>query len=238
MADQSSVSTQVSAPPPRLSSGFAAQVLRASDLGEVADSLISVAPQLKPLFPRGGLERGATCSIRADLGAVSFLVHLLAHPLVQEKWISMIGFSDCAPLAFEEAAVGMGCDKSKGLLRRLVMVPDPQDDAAEVVGAAIDSMDIVVINGATLGLVPRVMNRLAARLRSSGAVLIVLGSAQGQAEIECRVVEQRWFGLGRGQGRLRGQELAVRSRSRRDSRIRECVVEVGSRASYGSELAG
>lgn len=217
---------------------FLSQVRKASDLGEVADSLIPVAPQLRPIFPRGGLERGVTCSIRADLGAMSLLVQLLAYPLVQEKWVSMIGFADCAPLAFEEASVGFERDKSSGLLRRLVMVPDPQGDAGEVVGAAIDSMDLVVINGAALGLAPRVVSRLAARLRSSGAVLIVLGSVQGQAELECRVLEQRWFGLGRGQGRLRGQELHVRSRAKRDAQIRECVVEVGGHASYGSELAG
>ena len=217
------------------------QVRKASDLGEVADALIPVAPQLKPLFPRGGLERGVTCSIRADIGAMSLLTQLLAYPLVCEKWVSMVGFADCAPLVFEEAAASLGDGSGKrqtGLLRRLVMVPNPNGDAGEVVSAAIDSMDIVVINGAALRLAPRVLDRLAARLRSSGAVLVVLGPAPGLAELECRVVEQRWFGLGRGQGRLRAQELHVRSRTKRDAQIRECVVEVGSHASYGSELAG
>lgn len=218
--------------------GGAAQVRKASDLGEVADSLIPVAPQLRPLFPRGGLERGATCSVRADLGAMSLLVNLLAYPLAQEKWVSMIGFSDCAPLAFEEASMGFGPTRVPDLLRRLVMVPDPSIDAGEVVGAAIDSMDVVVINSSVLKLAPRVLGRLTARLRSSGAALVVLGSAQGQAEVECRVIEQRWFGLGRGQGRLRAQELYVRSRAKRDVQVRECVVEVGNRASYGGELAG
>lgn len=220
----------------------AAQVRAASELSEVADSLIPVAPQLKPLFPRGGLERGATYAIRADVGAMSFLVQLLAHPLVQEKWISMVGFSDCASLAFEEASIGLESSgvagASSGLLRRLVMVPSPAGDAGEVVGAAIDSMDLVVLNAAVVGLKSQVLNRLVARLRASGAVFIVFGSAQGQAELECRVMEQRWFGLGRGQGRLRAQELHVRSRSRRDAQLRECVVEVGQHASYGIEMAG
>ncbi|MFZ1363188.1 MAG: hypothetical protein WAS05_09730 [Candidatus Nanopelagicales bacterium] len=221
--------------------GGAVQVRKASDLGEVADSLIPVTPQLKPLFPRGGLERGVTCSIRADLGAMSLLVNLLAYPLAQEKWVSMVGFSGCVPLAFEEACAGFELSESAGslssLLRRLVMVPSPVGDAGEVIGAAIESMDIVVINSSVLKLAPRVWSRLAAKLRSSGAALIVLGAAQGRAELECRVVEQRWFGLGRGQGRLRAQELQVRSRTKRDAQFRECVVEVGQHASYGIEMA-
>lgn len=215
----------------------AARVRAASELGKVADSLIPVAPQLRPLFPRGGIERGATCSIRADIGAMSLLVRLLVYPLVQEKWVTMVGFSNCGSLAFAEANAELGNAESTGLLQRLVMVPEPLPEVGEVIGTAVDSMDLVVINSSVLTLGSRVMDRLVAKLKSAAA-LVILGPTQRQPDYECRVIEQRWFGLGQGRGRLREQELYVRSRTKRDMQIRECVVGVRNHASYGGELAG
>ena len=78
-------------------------------------------------------------------------------------------------------------------------------------------MDIIAVaparSGSTarsagIGATPARMRVLTARLRQSGAVLLVAGSMPGaDLMLNCRV--EGWTGMGRGHGRLRNRELVV-----------------------------
>ncbi|MFE7487937.1 hypothetical protein [Kitasatospora sp. NPDC057541] len=89
------------------------------------------------------------------------------------------------------AAAGYGID-----LRRLVVVDHPGEHAAEVI-TALAAACPVVLAAAPVGVAPRALGRLAARLRRTGTVLLTPGPWPG-AQLRLQVTVSRWSGLGDG----------------------------------------
>ncbi|HXV92911.1 MAG TPA: hypothetical protein VD813_06415, partial [Pseudonocardia sp.] len=96
----------------------------------------------------------------------------------------------------------------------LALVPHPGPDLMAVVVALLDGMDVVVVSGAErAGLRAADRQRLAARARQRGAVLLPLGPWPGaDAELSCR--HARWCGAEGGNGRLRTRHVQVHLRGR------------------------
>lgn len=193
----------------RLSSGLAG-VRPASELGssvkhseQLGDRLLPVAGELAGLLPLRGLRRGSTVSVQ---GSTSLLLAMLAAATSSGAWAAVVGMPDLGVLAAAELGVAV---------RRLAMVPYPGGQAAGVLAALLDGVDLVVVTASCVtggaGAVgdpraDRLARRLSARARHRGAVLLAFGSWPG-AEVQLSARTRRWSGLGAGDGHLTEREV-------------------------------
>ncbi len=184
MAGEGSSFTQPSSPHPSspTSSAPAARALPVSD-------------DVAPLLPGRVLRRG---TVVAAEGSTSLVLALIARASREGSWTAIVGM----PQVGVVAAARRGID-----LSRLALVPHPGAEAATVVGACIDGMDVVVL-GPRLALGDPDRRRLAARARERGTVLVSAGPWTG-AHVALTVTRTSWSGLGAGDGRLRSRSLAV-----------------------------
>jgi hypothetical protein len=197
-----------------------------ADQTDPAGRVLPVLPELRRLLPWGGLRRGATVAIatgdpapaghasaghasaghaavghaavRPAFGATSVLLALLAAASADGSWCAVVGMPALGARAAAEIGVA---------LDRLALVPHPGTEWPGVVAALLDGFDVVV--AAPPGPVGApIANRLAARARQRGSVLVPYGRWPG-ADVVLSAVGCRWHGLGQGRGRLRQQELVV-----------------------------
>lgn len=96
-------------------------------------------------------------------------------------------------------------------LERLALVPDPGPDWPTVVGALIDSVDLVVVTvpDPAAGIV----RSLQARAREKGCLLVPTGRWQGSDLVVERTAVE-WAGLGKGRGRLKWQKATFQTAGR------------------------
>jgi hypothetical protein len=174
-------------------------VRRASEQDHTAvERSLPVGPALRPLFPGGCLRRGSTVLLAGRPGSTSLLFALLAEASAAGTWCAAVGLPSLGLVAAAEAGVAV---------ERLALVPHPGPEWTGVVAALLDGVEIVV--AAVPGSVPaRVAERLAARARQRGGVLVPVGRWPG-ADLTLEVVDGAWHGLGHGRGRLRAREVRV-----------------------------
>lgn len=168
-------------------------------------ALLPVPEPLAGLLPGGGLRRGSTVAVGAGSGAGSLLFALLAAASAEGAWAGVVGRPGLGTTAAAEAGVR---------LDRLALVPDPGADLVPVTAALLDGLDLVAVAGAErAGLRAADRQRLAARARQRGAVLLALGSWPG-ADVHLRCARTRWEGTDAGAGRLRARRVEVRAHGR------------------------
>ena len=167
--------------------------------------VLSVPAPLAEILPRGGLPRGGVVSLGGRGGVTSLLLTLLATPV--NTWSALVGMPGVGLLAAAE----LGVD-----LDRLALIPDPGPDVLQVLSVLTDGVDMIALVPPKV-LAPARLRVLTARLRQSGAVLLVAGQWPG-ADLVLNSRIENWTGLGPGHGRLRDREL---------------VVEVGGRGAAG-----
>lgn len=169
------------------------------------DRLLPVSGPLAPLLPGGGLRRGSTVSLAGGPGAGSLLFALLAAASAGGVWTGVIGRPGLGAVAAAEAGVR---------LDRLALVPAPGADLVAVTAALLDGLDLVVMSGPErAGVRAADRQRLAARARQRGAVLLALGSWPG-ADVRLHCARVRWEGTDGGAGRLRSRRVEVRAHGR------------------------
>ena len=156
---------------------------------------LPVSEDVAPLLPGRVLRRGIIVAVE---GSTSLVLALIARASREGSWAAIVGM----PQVGVVAAARRGID-----LSRLALVPHPGAEAATVVGACIDGMDVVVL-GPRLALGDADRRRLAARARERGAVLVSAGPWTG-AHVALTVTRTSWSGLGAGDGRLRSRSLSV-----------------------------
>jgi hypothetical protein len=181
----------------------------------VGERILPVLPELRPLFPAGGLRRGSTVAVTpGPSGATSILLALLTAASAAGSWCAVLGVPGLGLVAAAEAGIA---------LDRLALVPDPGPEWPAVVAALLDGIDVVVT--APPGPVSAlVSSRLAARARQRGSVLIPYGQWNG-ADVVLETPGGGWSGLGRGWGCLSRRELIVSRRGRgAATRPREAVL--------------
>lgn len=172
---------------------------------EVDGRLLPVAEPLARLLPAGGLRRGSTVSVPTAPGATTLLLALLAGASAGGAWVGVVGRPELGLVAAAEAGVR---------LERLALVPHPGVDLLAVTVALLDGMDVVAVSGAErAGLRAADRQRLAARARQQGTVLLALGGWQG-ADVELSCTAAQWQGLGAGSGRLCARRVRVQLRGR------------------------
>ncbi|MDT0529462.1 hypothetical protein RM555_10730 [Micromonospora sp. DSM 115977] len=169
--------------------------------------LLPVAPELTGLLPNRGLRRGSTIAVATGQprrsGGTSLVLALLAEASRAGSWCAVVG----VPTFGAGAAAELGI-----ALDRLALVPHPGPEWATVIAALIDGVDVVVAAVPTT-VSASVANRLAARARQRGSVLVPYGRWDG-ADVTLQVVRGAWEGLGQGRGRLRRREVTVSARGR------------------------
>ncbi|MDR0284805.1 MAG: hypothetical protein LBI33_07935 [Propionibacteriaceae bacterium] len=170
-----------------------------------------VDPLLAPLLPDGGLKPGAAYC----LTSAALLAALLAAPSRDGLWCGIVGLPDFGTEAAALAGV---------TLERLALVPAPGDRWLAVVAALGAALPVVAVRPA--GPVrPGDATRLAARLRESESVLLVVGEWPG-AEATLGLDDPRWAGLGEGWGYLTSREVSVWATSKRYPRPKSVRVRL------------
>lgn len=190
------------------SAALAGVVRPASGIDEAGiQRILPVVPELSGLLPGRGLRRGSTVAVaagrRAPSGGTSLVLTLLAAASRSGSWCAVVGVPGLGVLAAAE--VGIALD-------RLALVPHPGPEWATVVAALIDGVDVVV-TAVPGSVAASVANRLAARARQRGSVLVPYGRWDG-ADVTLQVVRGVWEGLGQGRGRLRRREVTIAARGR------------------------
>ncbi|PYF98927.1 hypothetical protein SAMN05216184_11066 [Georgenia satyanarayanai] len=163
-----------------------------------ADHLPVPAP-LAGFFPPAGLRRGSVVQVG---GSSSLLLTLLA-AAQGEGWVALAALPDIGLQAAADAGLHLG---------RSLLVPRPGPEAASVVGALVDGVDVLAV-GDCRALSARDRRLLSARLRTRGAVLLSTAHWPG-ADVVLRAGEARTGGLGRGWGRVEAGEMTVHGRGR------------------------
>ncbi|GIJ31754.1 hypothetical protein [Micromonospora sediminimaris] len=169
--------------------------------------VLPVRPELTGLLPNRGLRRGSTIAIGGGQtrpsGTTSLLLALLAEASRAGSWCAVVGMPTFGAGAAAEAGI---------VLDRLALVPQPGPEWPTVVAALIDGVDVVV-TAVPSTVSASVADRLAARARQRGSVLVPYGRWDG-ADVTLQVVRGIWQGLGPGRGRLRRREVTISARGR------------------------
>ena len=183
--------------------------LPAAGGADPGDRVLPVTEPLARLLPAGGLRRGSTVAVPGGPGSSSLLLALLAAASADGVWVGVVGRPELGVVAAAEAGLR---------LERLALVPRPGADLLAVTSALLDGLDVVAVAGAErAGIRAADRQRLAARARQRGAVLVSLGPWSG-ADLELSCDDAGWHGLGRGSsggcGRLRFRRIRVHVRGR------------------------
>lgn len=196
----------------------------------VGSTILPVSGPLGALLPDGGVPRGGVVGIRSGGvggGGSSLLLSLVA--AIQggdgavvaggARWAALVGVPELGLLAAAELGVS---------LDRLAVVPDPGDDALQVISVLADGVEVIVAGAPRAAVPPARVRVLRGRLRTSGAVLLVAGDWPG-ADLVITAQASRWSGLGNGHGRLIDRDLAITVEGRRFGRARSGVLRLSGR---------
>lgn len=186
-------------PAPRTTETRVQQALDTATVERALPTLPAVSDLLS-----GDLRGGSVYSVR---GSTALVMAMMAGPSAEGAWCGVVGL----PSFGAEAARELGVD-----LERLVLVPDPERDWLSVVAALVDALTVVVVRPPG-EVTPGEASRLAARLRTRGAMLISVGSWPG-SEARLEVQGNVWTGLGVGEGCLTGRQVTVAVTGRGPSR--------------------
>lgn len=162
---------------------------------EPAGGTLPVVEHLAGLLPGSALRRGSTLSV---LGSTTLVLGLAARASQEGGWVAAVGMPQVGILAAHQTGL---------VLDRLALVPEPGPDAATVLAALVDGVDVVLV-GPRAALDDGDRRRLAARARERGAVLLSTVPWPGAAVV-LTAEGSTWEGLGRGHGRLRGRRMVV-----------------------------
>lgn len=169
--------------------------------------LLPVVAPLTGLLPGGGLRRGSTVAVAEGAGSTSLLLALLAQASAAGAWAGVVGRPELGLVAAAEAGVD---------LERVALVPYPGADLVAVTAALLDGLDLVAVALPRGQVRAADRQRLAARARQRGAVLLPLGPWPG-ADVELGCGQVEWQGVrggADGGGRLTARRVHVRLQGR------------------------
>ncbi|MFE5958078.1 hypothetical protein [Streptomyces rubiginosohelvolus] len=154
-----------------------------------------MASPLAALLPAGAIRPGSVLSAGTDL---PLLLALAALATAGTAAWAAVDVPELGALAAAQA----GLELATGLV-----VADPGPRAAQVLGALLESVPVVLV-GSAVRIPDRAVRRLRALMRRSGAVLLAQGGWPG-AEVQLRVTSAGWEGVGQGHGLLHGRRVTV-----------------------------
>jgi hypothetical protein len=163
---------------------------RASHLGAAR---VPVLPAFADVLPERGLRPGSMVSV-GGVGATSLALGLVAEAS-KTSWTVCVGLPELGLAAGEE----LGVD-----LDRVVVVPDPKDQWADVLAALVDAFDVVLCRPPAV----RIARKLSGRVRERDAVVVAIGQWP-DSDIRLEGGASSWSGIGDGHGHLAARTLDV-----------------------------
>lgn len=142
----------------------------------------------------------------ATLDSPALAMSLMAGPSRAGEWTSVVG----VPEFGFDAALAFGVD-----LGRCIVVPEPGEHWLSVTAGLIEITTLVLVRP-PVPVTEQQATRMLARLRQKDAALLVDSGLLGERawprpQRRLTVADNRWTGLGRGHGHLRGRQVTVRS---------------------------
>jgi hypothetical protein len=159
--------------------------------GRPAAQPVRTHPALSGLLQlqTGGIYAVASASVAALL---------MAGPSSEGAWSAVVGTGELGAEAMVMAGV---------VLDRVVVVPDPGEAWLDVVAALVDVLGLVVVRPPVTPSA-KDASRLAARLRTRGAILVALGDWP-RCDVRLGLTDIEWQGIGHGHGHLRARQVTV-----------------------------
>lgn len=180
--------------------------------GAAGRGVLPVPSSLAPALPSESLERGRIYGCAGD-ASLSLLFALVSVATREGSWFAMVDMDHAGLQSAREHGVA---------LQRTVCASSGGEGAWPlVVGSLVDGFDVVAVTSPPGR--PQEARRIAARVRSSGAVLLVLGDKGGfevDAVLRARTVSWR-FDL-----HAQVRTVEVSSSGRRAHRGGRCVVHL------------
>jgi hypothetical protein len=202
-------------------------------------AVASAGERVLPMHPALGgvlpdVQRGTVVGCSGG-AAVSLALTVVAQPSADGVWVCVVGLPTLGAAAAIEHGIA---------LERTVVVAEPStgfDDSrwGEVLAAAIDGFDVVLLGPAVHRLRVGTARRLQARAQARGAVLVVVHperSAFG-ADVVMRSEGVHWHGLGQGHGVVQQRRVEVCAAGRRLPRERRGTIVWPLSSAPGEQVA-
>ena len=174
---------------------------------------LPVSPDLRAMFPEGGLVRGRTVLCGGD-AAVALALRIVSQPTQAGSWLGVVGVHNIGVQAASEQGVA---------LQRVVFV-QPATSRAEwvsTIAAAADGFDVLMLevpHGITVADARRVQTRIQSRRNA----LVLIGATQKlalqsvfQPDVVMDTTTTQWNGIERGSGYVQSREVCVTVSGRR-----------------------
>ncbi len=192
-----------------------------ADRKATAEPRFALDDVLTQVLPRG-LVRGQVVAVE---GSTSLMLALASQASREGAWVAIVSMPH----------VGIMAASRRGIdLERVALIPQPGAQAAAIMGACIDGMDVVLV-GEHVALSHADRRRIGARARERGSIIVATGSWPG-AHVSLQVVSHQWRGAGAGDGRLREREVCVRVHGKAHSVDRVVTIVLDS-ATAGRPLS-
>jgi hypothetical protein len=150
------------------------------------------------------LRRGAIVAVEGEVACYSLAATLLAGVSAEGGWCGIVGL----PSFGFAGARGLGLETDS-----MIAVEDPGSRWADVVGAVIEAVDVVLVRPPE-HVSGRLARRLATKARESRCTLVTLGPVWEGSDVRVSAIRQEWFGLGQGHGHLRSRRVTAVASSR------------------------
>jgi hypothetical protein len=165
------------------------------------DRALPTAAGARKLFAGASLRSGSSYTVH---GSTQLVLALLAEVSVADFWCGAIGVANIGA----ESAAHDGIS-----LERWITIPKPGIHAMGITGTLSKVFTGLILRPPSY-VAPHEAERLSAKLREHGAVLLVLGEWH-RSEGTLQVDHSAWSGLDAGHGMLADRALTIRSNDRR-----------------------
>ena len=173
---------------------------------------LSVPQEFAEILPMGGLLRGELVDM-ADSAMV--VAQLIAHISGNGSFVAVVGWPSLS-LA--------GVKESGGDLRKIIVIPNPQDQALNIVTMLAEGVDLVVYRHAGQSLTPSQARPLLAKLRAGRAAVLAVGLDMPTHVVRLAATVSGFRGIGNGSGRIYAVDFTLCCRAKGNNRYGRITI--------------
>lgn len=179
------------------------------------EGIVEVPSELSSVLPGGGLPRRQVMSLS---NSPALAVEIISHVTAAGGHVAVVGWSELLLAQVVE----------QGDLSRVVAIPDPGADPWSITGVLVEGMDVVFHHGPPVELSPARARPILARVRAGQAALVTVDARLPGTSLSMNANVVRYHGIGRGTGRIRGVDIAVRTEAK-GMRAKSTTITCGQR---------